>query len=149
MSYWRLFYHFVWTTREREPLIPEEWQKRLHGAKRAELLGLGAFVHAVGGTEDHVHMVASVPPTLSLAQFVGQVKGASSHLANRELSPTGGFAWQAEYGVVSFGGRQLARAVGYVLRQREHHQDGTVVPGLERVGTEPAARDVTDGSLRP
>ena len=137
MSYWRLFYHFVWTTREREPLIVREWEKRLHGAIRAKAEHLGAFVHAVGGTEDHVHMVASVPPTLSLAKFVGQVKGASSRLANRELLPTGGFAWQAEYGVVSFGGRQLARAVGYVLSQREHHCNGTVVPDLERVGAEP------------
>ncbi len=61
------------------------FEKRLHGAIRAKADELGALVHAVGGTGDHVHLVAPVPPAASLAQFVGQVKGASSQLANHPL----------------------------------------------------------------
>ena len=132
MPYWRLFYHLVWATKDREPLIQAALEKRLHGAIRAKADELGALVHAVGGTEDHVHLVASAPPALSLAQFVGQVKGNSSHFANNELALSSQFAWQAEYGVVSFGGKQLDRVVRYVLHQREHHRDGTTIPFLER-----------------
>jgi len=82
MPYWRLFYHFVWGTKNREPLIAPEWARALHGAIAAKATRLGAFVHAVGGTEDHVHLVASVPPKVALSTFIGQVKGYSSRFVN-------------------------------------------------------------------
>ncbi len=132
MSYWRLFYHLVWATKDREPLILAGFEKRLHAAIRSKADAMGALVHAVGGTEDHVHLVVSVPPALSLAQFTGQVKGTSSHVVNHELAPPDRFAWQAEYGAVSFGGKQLDGVVRYVLNQRLHHQEGTIVAFLER-----------------
>lgn len=132
MPYWRLFYHLVWATKGRQPAIQPAFERRLHAAIRAKADELGALVHAVGGTDDHVHLVASVPPAMSLAQFAGQIKGATSHLVNHVLCPSGTFAWQAEYGCVSFGGRQLDRVVKYVINQRQHHRDGTVVPFLER-----------------
>ena len=136
MPYSRLFYHFVWATQDRDPFIQGALEKRLHGAIRAKADDLGALVHAVGGTEDHVHLVVSVPPAVSLAQFVGQVKGNSAHCANHELALPYHFAWQAEYGVVSFGGKQLDRVVRYVLNQRTHHREGTNIPFLERDSSE-------------
>ena len=136
MPYWRLFYHVVWATKGREPLIQEAFEKRLHGAIRAKAEELGALVHAVGGTEDHVHLVASVPPAISLAKFVGQVKGNSSHFVNSELSLPFIFAWQSEYGAVSFGGRNLKRVVEYVIDQRRHHAEGMTIPPMEWVSDE-------------
>ncbi len=132
MPYWRLFYHLVWTTKGREAIIQPAFEVRLHGAIRAKADELGALVHAVGGTDDHVHLVASVPPAISLAQFAGQVKGNSSHFANEELGLSYYFAWQASYGVVSFGSRHLDRVVQYVLNQRRHHHHGTLIASLER-----------------
>ena len=102
MPYWRLFYHFVWGTKNREPLIAPEWEDSLHNVIAAKATELGAFVHAVGGTEDHAHLVVSVPPKIALSTFIGQVKGNSSHFVNHELNVDIHFAWQAEYGVVSF-----------------------------------------------
>ena len=93
---------------------------------------LGAIVHAVGGIEDHVHVAASVLPHLALYEFIGQMKGSSSHFANHKLGLAGTFGWQAEYGVVSFHGKQLARIVAYVRDQRGHHAQGTMIPALER-----------------
>ena len=64
----------------------------------------GAFVHEIGGTETHTHMAVSVPPTLLVSEFVGQLKGASSHEVNEQLGLHGKkLQWQAGYGVVSFG----------------------------------------------
>jgi len=45
---------------------------------RSKAIGLGGTVYVIGGVEDHVHVVASVPPTVALSTFVGQVKGVSS-----------------------------------------------------------------------
>ncbi len=138
MPYWRLFYHFVWETRNREPLIAPEWAAQLHNVIAAQTTELGAFVYGVGGIEQHVHLVASVPPSIALSTFIGQVKGNSSHFVNHVLSLDVQFAWQAEYGVVSFGGKMLDMVVRYVKNQRQHHDDGTVISMLERAVVEHA-----------
>ncbi|BCX02199.1 MAG: hypothetical protein KatS3mg053_0137 [Candidatus Roseilinea sp.] len=129
MAHWRLFYHFVWSTKLRQPLITEAIEASLYNVIVAKAEEVGALVHAVGGIEDHVHLVASVPPAVSLSEFINRVKGSSSHFVNHALDVP--FAWQAEYGVLSFGGKQLGFVVRYVKHQREHHRDGTILPALE------------------
>ena len=140
MPYWRLFYHIIWGTKNREPFIQVEFENSLHNIIAAKGTNLGAFIHAVGGTEDHIHLVASVPPRLALSDFIGQVKGNGSHFVNHELSQPYHFSWQAEYGVVSFGGRQLNMVAKYVKNQRLHHGEGTIIPFLERVEAENAKK---------
>ncbi len=54
MSYWRLFYHVIWGTRERLPLIVAEVEAPLHAAVADKARKMEAIVHAVGGVEDHV-----------------------------------------------------------------------------------------------
>lgn len=132
MPYWRLFYHLVWGTRNREPLISAEWENSLHNAIAAKASELGALVHAVGGIEDHIHLVASVPPKIALSAFIGQVKGNSSHFVNHELHMDVPFAWQAEYGIVSFGGKMLDTVVRYAKNQRKHHAEETTLGMLEQ-----------------
>ena len=133
MPYWRLFYHFVWGTKNRKPLIAPEWEDSLHNVIAAKATELGAFVHAVDGIEDHAHLVVSVPPKIALSTFIGQVKGNSSHFVNHELNVDVHFAWQAEYGVVSFGGKMLDMVAGYAKNQRKHHTEGTTIAMLEQV----------------
>ncbi len=94
---------------------------------------MGARVHEVGGVEDHVHVAVSVPPSIALSEFVRQVKGSSSHFMSHEMAVPVPFAWQAEYGLISFDRKQLAAVVGYVRQQREHHEGHTTIPALERV----------------
>jgi len=137
MPYWRLFYHFVFGTRNREPLIAPAWENSLHNVIAAKATELEAFVYAVGGTEDHVHLIVSVPPKIALSTFIGQVKGNSSHFVNHALNLDIQFAWQAEYGVLSFGGKALDKVVRYVKDQRKHHTEGTLITILELSGTEP------------
>jgi putative transposase len=139
MPYWRLFYHFTWGTKNREPLIAPEWEKSLHNVIAAKTTNLEALVHAVGGIEDHVHLVVSVPPKIALSTFIGQVKGNSSHFVNHELDVDFRFAWQAEYGVVSFGSKMLDMVVRYVRNQQRHHAEGTTIAMLERIVSQEGA----------
>lgn len=78
-------------------------------------------------------IVVSVPPSLALSEFVAQLKGSSSHFANHKLEQPSPFKWQAEFGVVSFDGKQLDRIVQYVHGQQKHHQGGTLIPILEKM----------------
>ena len=105
----------------------------MHNVIAAKASELSSFVHAVGGTDDHIHPVVSVPPKIALSTFIGQVKGNSSHFVNHELNLGIQFSWQTEYGVVSFGGKMLDMVVRYAKNQRKHHADGTIIAMLEQV----------------
>jgi putative transposase len=70
MPYYRLFYHMVWATKNREPLITVEFETSLHNVIAAKAKKLGAFVYTAGGVEDHIHLVATVPPKIALADFI-------------------------------------------------------------------------------
>jgi putative transposase len=102
----------------------------------------------IGGTETHVHVAVTVPPTLLVSDFVGQLKEASSHEVNQQLGSRGaGLQWQAGYGAVSFGTGDLEWVKEYIRNQREHHRRGSIHDRLERiiepepqVGDEPRER---------
>ncbi|HEY89956.1 MAG TPA: IS200/IS605 family transposase [Thermoflexia bacterium] len=133
MSYWRLYYHFTWSTKKRMLWIAPAWEKRLYRVIAAKADQLHVLVHAIGGIEDHIHLVVSVPPSIKLATFAGQIKGNSSHFINHELDLDFTFSWQTSYGVVSFGQKRLPLVVEYVRHQREHHSVGTPISLLEQV----------------
>jgi putative transposase len=71
MPRYHLFYHFVWTTKERLPLITEANREPIFAAIGAKVIELGGIVHAVNSMPDHIHVVASVPPAIALSEIVG------------------------------------------------------------------------------
>ena len=133
MPYWQLFYHIVWSTKNREPLLTPDLEPTVYELVRRKASGLEATVFAINGTTDHVHMVVAIPPKVAVAKFVGQVKAVASTRVNQSHSVLQPFAWQDEYGVFSFDKKRLPHYVGYVERQKEHHALGTTIPVLERL----------------
>lgn len=131
MPYCQLFYHLVWATKDRAPLLTAKVEPILHGLLRSKAVQLGARVFALNGIEDHVHLVASIPPSLAVATLVGQVKAASSTRFNKANAGDPPFFWQQEYGAFTFDAKRLPYHVDYVLRQKEHHRRGTAVEVLE------------------
>ena len=122
MSFWRLFYHLVWATRNRESSIDEDRAVLLERAIRSACNDHEVMVHALTLMPDHVHLVASIPPRVAIADLMHRVKGMSSHMLNDTASRGDQpFAWQAEYGVLSLGERSLPDVVAYVENQRAHH----------------------------
>lgn len=132
MPYWQLFYHIVWTTKNRMPLLTSEVEPVIYGFLRSKAIGLGATVFALNGVADHVHMVAAIPPRIAIAKFIGQVKAVASTKFNKSDLSDSSFFWQEEYGVFSFDGKRLPNFISYVERQKEHHAQKTTVPVLER-----------------
>lgn len=132
MPYWQLFYHIVWATKNREPLLTPDIEPSIHGFLRSKATGIGATVFALNGMADHVHMVVTIPPTIAVSKFIGQVKGVASTRLNK-LRPTSlHFSWQAEYGICSFDRKRLPYYMAYVVAQKEHHAQKTLIPILER-----------------
>ena len=131
MPFWQLFYHLVWATKNREPLLTPHVEPIIHDFLRSKAIGLGATVFALGGTLDHVHLVAAIRPKIAVASFVGQIKGVASTRFNK-MHPDTPFFWQTEYGAFSFDGKRLPNYIGYVRDQKTHHAQGTLYAILER-----------------
>ena len=132
MALWRLYYHLVWGTKERHPLINVEMEPVLYGYILGKAHTLGGIVHAIGGMEDHIHMVVSIPPKISIADFVRRIKGSSAyHMTRCGLDTPSNFGWQRGYGIMSMGSKQIDSAVKYVVNQKAHHGQNDVIPALE------------------
>ena len=127
--------HFTWHTKSSLPLLTPTVEPLAHRYIRQKLINTeGVFVHEIGGTETHVHVVASVPPIITPSELVGQLKGASSHEVNQQMGNRDkSLQWQTGYGVVSFGKGDLPWVNEYVRNQREHHAHGKLFDRLERI----------------
>jgi putative transposase len=82
VTYWRLYYHFIWGTRLREPVIDERRIETIERAIRLVSNEVHAIPHAIGMMRDHVHVAISVPPKISISAFAQRLKGDSSRLVN-------------------------------------------------------------------
>ena len=126
--------HLTWHTKESLPLLTPTVEPLAHRYVRQKIINSdGVFVHEIGGTETHLHVAVTVPPTVLISDFIGQLKGASSHEVNRELGLGKTLQWQTGYGVVSFGTGDLEWVKAYVRDQRQHHARGRIHDRLERI----------------
>jgi len=129
--YTQLYIHLVWATWDRMPVLTEALRPRIYGCIREQCEMLNAKLIAIGGTDNHLHTLVRIPSTVAVAALVKQMKGASSHLVNHELGVSDAFKWQGAYAAFSVS-KSLGPAVrSYILRQAEHHREGTTEKDLE------------------
>jgi REP element-mobilizing transposase RayT len=111
--------HLIYSTKERQPLITTALEKPL----RDYLVGIGQNqkmpVLGVGGIADHVHMLFSLPATVSLAKSIQTFKANSSRFM-RQHNPR--FAWQEGYGAFSVSQSNRKTVLNYIDTQAEHHK---------------------------
>ncbi len=120
--------HMTWHTKNNNSVLTGHIEQHLHHHFEHEIRKTkDIFFHGVGGTEDHVHLVASIPPTLLISEWIGKLKGGSSFCINHEIANRKLLEWQDGYGVVSFGTKDLIWVVDYVKNQKEHHAQGKTI----------------------
>ena len=136
-NYLAVFVHLVWATWDRLPLLTDDLTQDIHRVISAKCEELGAVVVAIGGVEDHLHLLVELPATVTIADLVGQVKGVSAHLVTHQLAPGQFFKWQGAYAAFSVSPGAVTRVRAYIVHQREHHTVGTL-----RAEWEPAPPNV-------
>jgi REP element-mobilizing transposase RayT len=126
-----VFVHMIWATWDRLPLLAGDVEASIHraiGAKRAEL---DVELVAMGGIEDHIHLLIQLPSTLSIADAVKHIKGISGHLIAHKTHPQDFFRWQGSYAAFSVSVNDLDMVANSIKRQREHHSANTLIPAME------------------
>lgn len=117
-SHIHALFHVVFSTKRRIGYIPAAAKDRLWNYLAGIARNHGMRTLAVGGTENHVHMLLAFPPTISLGDAVRVLKTNSSRFM-RETSRL--FAWQEGYGAFSVSPSQVERVKRYIANQAVHH----------------------------
>lgn len=117
--------HFVWGTANREPLLRNSWRDQLHAYMGGILKNKNAKLLAAGGIADHMHVLASLPATVSLSEIASAMKSNSSRWIHENAPQSKGFDWQAGYGAFSVSKSGEANVKSYIQNQEHHHQQLT------------------------
>jgi putative transposase len=139
-SYISSLYHCVFSTKDRRKIIDADLQTRLWPYLGGIARDNRMKALAVGGVEDHVHLLLSLPSTMTISMAMQLVKGGSSKWVHDAFPEKRDFAWQEGYGAFSIGISQVDDTKRYIANQAEHHRVKTFeeefIAFLERHGIE-------------
>jgi putative transposase len=126
--------HLVFSTKDRRKAVTKEMQSRLWPYISAICQENKMFVHAIGGMEDHCHVLFQLPPTLSLVEAIQLIKTYPSKWMGKR------FAWQKGYGAFSVSASNIPTVVRYIRNQERRHRkmsfEQEFIAFLERHGVE-------------
>ena len=118
-------------------MIPAEMKERLWSYTAGICKRQKVFVHAVGGMEDHIHLLLQFHATIAISEAIKKIKANSSGWMSDE---TGKFGWQEGYGAFSVSRSNIAAVIRYIQNQEKHHRKMTFeqefVALLEKHGIE-------------
>ena len=138
-TYTQIYMHIVFAVNSRKALINNEWKQELYKYMAGACKNRNHFVHAIGGTADHVHLLIGMSPTDSISQFVQSLKVQSSKWINDRFLH-GDFSWQSGYGAFSYSKSLVPAVRQYIENQEEHHKHVSfydeLVDILEKAGVD-------------
>ena len=118
----QILIHIIFSTKKRQRLILPEITQELYSYMVGTALAHESQVHEIGGVEDHVHLLISLPRTLPLSKLVEEIKRGSSKWIKTKGKPYYDFAWQNGYGAFSIGQSGYEGLRKYIQTQKDHHK---------------------------
>lgn len=139
-TFLQVFLHIVFAVKNRESLINPQWIPHVHRYIAGVINGRGHQAIAVGGTNNHVHVLLSLSSNETIADLVREVKTSSHRYIESKHAAFFDFRWQTGYACISVSPSNLDSVARYVRHQMEHHHHITMrqeIAGmLDRAGVE-------------
>jgi len=120
-SYSKILIHYVFSTKNRERIITAPLQERLWSYMGGIARENNMIALAIGGIEDHVHLLIILPTTLSIAKAIQLIKGSSSKWVHDTYPNYNNFKWQEGYGAFSVSISRKKDIISYINTQKNHH----------------------------
>jgi putative transposase len=120
-TYTKLYYHVVFSTKHRKRFITDQLEDELHKYICGIIRGIGGQAIEVNGTPDHVHILATIPPTVSISDALRTIKANSSKWVHETAPNVAAFAWQDGYSAFTVSASQIEAVRQYIRDQKDHH----------------------------
>ena len=140
-----IYLHFVWATKNRQPMLTPEIERSVYRCIESEAKDLKVIVLAIGGISDHVHLLVRMPTSVCASVLMKQVKGVSTTFVRDQLQPKTPFCWQEGYGVFSVSRSHVDKVTSYVINQKTHHADNKLWDEWEQSDEEVLAPPNVEG----
>lgn len=121
-TYHQVYIQAVFAVKYREAVITNECKSKILSVIGNLINETGCKTLIVNGTEDHVHCLLSLKPTISVSELMKVVKGKSSKFINDHQLTQHKFEWQEGYGVFSYSKSHIDAVYKYIANQEEHHK---------------------------
>jgi REP element-mobilizing transposase RayT len=130
----QVYLHIVFSTKHRVPYLQERGvREEMHRYLATVCQSLGFPALEVGGVEDHVHLLCRLGRTLALADFLRDLKRASSLWPKERGGPLADFYWQSGYGAFSISPAHVNGVQEYIRNQEEPHRQESFQDELRRI----------------
>lgn len=122
-TYTQIYIQIVFAVKGRQNLISKENREELHKFITGIVSNRKQKLFAIFAMPDHVHVLVSMSPNLSISELVRDIKAGSSKFINDKGWMNGKFNWQEGYGAFSYAKSNIDLVVKYILNQEEHHRN--------------------------
>jgi putative transposase len=122
MPFVKVWIHFVWSTKNREPYLTDEIRHKVLQHIRENAKDKGIHLDLIGGHVDHVHCLISLGTDQTIEKIMQLLKGESSFWINKHRLCRTKFGWQDEYFAASVSESVLESIRAYISNQEEHHR---------------------------
>ncbi|MCD6174828.1 MAG: IS200/IS605 family transposase [Planctomycetes bacterium] len=118
----QIYVHIVFSTKERYPFIQTDIESQLYAYMADAVKRMNGIPCLINGTADHVHILSTLPRTVTLAKYIEEIKRPSSRWIKTKGGMYQKFAWQNGYGAFSVSSSRMDSVKRYIAGQKEHHR---------------------------
>ena len=132
-TYRQIFYHIVFSTKNREATLAEKHADALYKYIWGIIKERNCKLYRIGGMEDHLHIFSDLHPSISLADYIKDIKqGSSNWMKGNGLFPKFN-GWQDGYGAFTYNIKEKQIVIDYIKNQKEHHKTETFYDEYKRL----------------
>ncbi len=112
----------IFSTKNRERYLRVDMRKRLWDYTNGIIKNLGSDSIAVGGYDEHCHILFQLHPTLAVSKAAQVIKANTSKWLSEVYPELRNFSWQEGYAAYSVSSSQVESVIRYIQNQEEHHK---------------------------
>ena len=132
-TFTRHTYQIVFHTKNWEPTLTETHREELFTYISGIMMKKNCYVYQVGGFDNHIHIIADIPPSIAVSHLIKDVKLAYTSLIKLKYMFPNFNGWNEGFGSFTYGPDARKNLINYVLNQKEHHKKETPFEEFKRL----------------
>ncbi|MCQ2251554.1 MAG: IS200/IS605 family transposase [Bacteroidales bacterium] len=144
MSHISIYYHIIWRTKYSQQTIDEVNERQLYAYIHGYCQNKKSVLYRVNGMPDHIHMLVSIHPSISVSTFMKVLKTETS----KWMKYSGLFpefqGWGNGYACFSYSFQEKQNVYNYILNQKNHHQSEEMMTEVRRLFVDNGLEPDTD-----